>query len=219
MALSSPPRGRSDRHHTGGRANVRHRLQLLLLVLGALALLLAALLALLTLMHDDLTRDSLLRLAIYHGAGGAACLLLRFAVHTLPAWLSQRRSPTYQRRREQSLRRQQSERSSERGSVLILVLILLGLLSALVLQVQLHARGQLRAEQESLRVRDLQRAATDAARAALRRQRGEKVILAWGRAGRHASESSHIGDALASMCASRQTQCTVAHMLPVCLPT
>lgn len=169
MAVSSPPRGKNDRHRAGGRANVRHRFQLLLLVLGSLALLLAALLAVLTLLHDDMTRNNLMSLALYHAAGGVACLVLRFILHTLPAWTSQRKSPTYQRRREQSLRRQQSERSSERGSVLILVLILLGLLSALVLQVQLHARGQLRAEQESLRARDLQRAATDAARAALHR--------------------------------------------------
>lgn len=151
---------------------IMRRTNILVQVIGYLALGLGAIIALGALLQDDLspTRPRLLSLAIKYGIGGSALLLLRFLVYTLPHLLTTRRSPTHQRRR--ALSRNQipgPARDPRGGGVLVLVLVLLALLSVLLVQSHALARHRLRAEESARATADLRRTATAAVFAALQR--------------------------------------------------
>lgn len=165
---------RSRSPHRTLRASLRHRLQLLALVLGGLCLLFGLLLLILAFLHDLDVRPRLLRLAGSYGATGAALVVARMLSFTLPHWRSLRRSPSHQRRRAEAQHRHDRAAAGvtparRDGGVLVLVLLLLGLVSALLVQSQVLARQQLQREQARLRTADLRRAAGEAARAALQR--------------------------------------------------
>jgi type II secretory pathway component PulK len=151
---------------------IMRRTNILVQVIGYLALSLGAAIALGSLMQDDLSpaRPRLMKLAINYVIGGGGLLVLRFLIFSLPHFLTTRRSPTHQRRR--ALARNQIPgplRDSRRGGVLVLVLVLLALLSVLLLQAHTLARQRLRAEEATRATTDLRRSATEAVFAALQR--------------------------------------------------
>lgn len=166
---------------TAGRAvmsdinwhKIIRRSNILMQVMGYLALSLGAVIALAALLQDELSpaRPRLLALAVKYVAGGAGVLILHVLCFVLPHWIRIRRSPTHQRRR--ALGRNQLPppiRESRRdGGILVLVLVLLALLSVLLVQAHALARHRLRAEASARSVESVRRAATDAVWAALQR--------------------------------------------------
>lgn len=177
MPGPAPSRSTSRRGNRFNREKLSHRAQELALVIGLASWVIAGFIALLSLTHEVWLRPRVLRISLWCAAGGAVLLALRFLLHTIPQWLALRRSPVHMRRRALNLRRSRRAAPSDttlpgpaqQGGVLLLVLILLGLVSALVVQSQVLARGRLAREQQTLRATELRRAAEDGARAALQR--------------------------------------------------
>lgn len=179
MPPSGSAKSSSRRGFRFSREKIAYRAQVLALSMGLTALIIAALMAGLSFAHENWVQPRILRLAFWCAIAGVVFLVLRFLFHSIPQWLAQRRSPVFMRRKALNERRSRRAAptpaapvppvSPRQGGVLLLVLVLLGLVSALVVQSQLLARGRLQREQVQLRAAELQRAAADAARAALQR--------------------------------------------------
>lgn len=180
--MPKPGRSRTSRYWARfSREKFAHRAEVLAFVIGLSCFGTAACLAALSLTKDSWLRPAILRLSMWSVAAGAGLLFLRFLFHTIPQRMAQRRSPVFMRRQALNERRSRPAKPApvparplpppdpRAGSVLLLVLVLLGLVAALVVHSQLLARSRLQREQTHLRSTELRRAAEDGARAALQR--------------------------------------------------
>ena len=153
----------------------------MLKILGYMALLLGALIALSGFLQEELspTRPRQYALALHYAAGGLLLLALNVVLFVIPDWIQLRRSPTHQRRKQMmrapptplapSAPSTLIRRDPRNGGVLVLTLVLLGLLTVLLVQAQAMARGRLRTEQAAADSAALRRAAGEAVQAALQR--------------------------------------------------
>ncbi|HEY8241420.1 MAG TPA: hypothetical protein VIH35_08235 [Kiritimatiellia bacterium] len=166
-----PEEARKRAHRRGQRSRVRRRIELLLVVVGLLALAIAAIIFALSTQQTYAVRGRLAEMSLAYAAGGAGLLLLHGLAFALPEW---RRRRSDQRRRRGDYRDMSVTGEPESGTpdkragmVLIYVLVVVGLIAALVVQAQVASRGALRRAEAELVRGDLRRAAADAARAAL----------------------------------------------------
>jgi type II secretory pathway component PulK len=174
-------RRRSSRSNSGSRRRWRDKIESLLLVIGIAAVCISVIFLVLAAFKSDRMRPTLLQFAAGYGIGGIVLIVTRLLVFVLPEHRQQRkyRHHTGHRRRWLGFSPEPGSLplaapapvSTERkqGSMLILVLILLGLIAGLCLEVQVKARLLARRTEAALAQTRLQRAATDAALAALQR--------------------------------------------------
>lgn len=153
----------------------RRRINILLLVVGLICLIISALYGLVSLSRIAHEQGRFLRVAGMYLGAGVFFLLLQYLFFILPEQLRARRSATWVRRHGSARQRARMHAVDEErfdqqnGSILLMTLVLLGLLSALSLQVITSARAA-HAEAVALAGRDqLRLAALDEARFALQR--------------------------------------------------
>jgi type II secretory pathway component PulK len=156
-----PHRKRSStkRHHS--RRAFLARLMQLLVVLGVLCLLLGGVLVVLAQFGPTSAREKQQWLGLGYLGAGLFLLLLTWLVDRI------RRFVKTHPRRHPSPRTGVAPGDSRSGAVLVLTLVVLALLTGLLVQVQLRARGELRTAEAAVLHHRLQHAATDATRSAL----------------------------------------------------
>lgn len=154
-----------------------HKLAILLLVMGLLCVVISVVFFARSFTGFTSVRARMQRISAVYIVSGLAMLVVRFGVV-----IALKRAEERKRRHSLNggMARQEEKPVSNgngpsvppdkrAGMVLILLLVVLGLMTGLVLQVQLTARSLLRREQAERRTVLLQQAATDAAREALQR--------------------------------------------------
>ncbi|HMP76164.1 MAG TPA: type II secretion system protein GspK [Kiritimatiellia bacterium] len=154
---------------------MRHRLRLLGMVVGILALVIACGFLLFAAFAQIPQRRRLLEMALYFGAGGGVVLLARWVFLIFPEWLGDRRSPSRRLRRAQDARRAPGRArpvlpkpsDAREGGVLVLLLVLTGLVAALLLQSHALARTRAAHERAATERHQLRQAAVDAVHTAL----------------------------------------------------
>jgi type II secretory pathway component PulK len=147
------------------------RISTLLLVVSLLCLVFAALGALFGLSQPSDVERRFLWLAGWYAIGGCALFLLRLAFFVLPARIRRLTSAAASPLAAAAPAEGPAGDAplAKRGSALVLVLVLLGLIAGMVIQAQVRARWALRESRRLSGRLDLQRAAGDAVRAALQR--------------------------------------------------
>lgn len=124
----------------------KRRTSILLVVTGIICLVGAAFYGLASLFRMAYEQGRFLRVGGVYLAAGTAILLTHFLFFVLPEIMRERRSATWQRRHGSRRQKERLMAESEgmdrqRGSILVVTLVLLGLLSALSLQVITTARA------------------------------------------------------------------------------
>ena len=149
-------------------------MRVLMLVIGLLLLFSATLFLVRALMAYPSQRALLLAWAGWFGAGGGLVILVRGLIFVFPDFWRRKQSPSRRMRAEQYARRHTrpprvDPPSRQEGSVLILVLILVGLVSALLVQTHTLVRTRSMREHHAQDRTALRQAATDAVLASLQR--------------------------------------------------
>jgi type II secretory pathway component PulK len=147
----------------------KKRVRILLVVLGSICLVIAALLGFSALFRYENEQAKFYRLALIYVLSGVAILAIHFLVFILPELLSRRNSGAYKRRRRNSRDFQRALVPPARndGSILVFALVLLGIISTLAVHTLMSARA-LHAETSALLRREqLKSAALDSAHAAM----------------------------------------------------
>jgi type II secretory pathway pseudopilin PulG len=151
----------------------RQRLSTLFVVVGSLCILIGAAIALSALTRLEYEQPRFFRLGSYFAFGGLVFVILHLLFFTLPDYMEKRRSGVVIRRKalSKSYHRpkpgQVATHTGEGGSILILVLVLLGILSALSLQVIVSARSAAAESSATMNMELLKLAAIDATRTAM----------------------------------------------------
>lgn len=159
---------------------IYRKLNLLMKVVGYLALILGAVVAVLAALQGEYpqTQKRLLLLAAKIAGAGALLLVLNFLAFVLPHWIKIRFSPTQKRRSALGRNRlSRAGRDSRGGGILIFALVLLALLGLLLAQAQAFARKRLQQEVARQDVASLRRAATEAVWAAVQRLADDPDLL------------------------------------------
>ena len=151
----------------------RRRINILLLVLGLICVAIAALFGLLALARMAHEQGRFLRIsAVYLGAGGLL-LLAQYLFFILPGQLRTRRSATWQCRHGSNRQKariyagDESRPGNQSGSILVMALVLMGILSTLSVHVITSARASQAGASRMMHREQLRLAALDEARFAL----------------------------------------------------
>lgn len=149
----------------------KKKLNILMAVVGILCLVIGMLMALGALMRHEHEQMRFFRVAGLYAIGGLALLILRYLFFRLPEIVRSHQSPSARRRRDhfQTMRRPEPApvAREEEGSILIVVLLLLGILSALAFRVLTTARQDVAYADAVMKAGLLNVAALDSARAAM----------------------------------------------------
>lgn len=151
-------------------------MSVLLVVVGILCLIIGAIILLSCYGLYEHERARFLRLGLYFAGAGAVSFLTHFCFISLPDIISERSSETARRRKEffrlhqrpKNATRQDSP-NPEAGSVLIVALILLGLVSAVALRVTLESRRAQKEAAAAFSMGMLKLTAVDTARMAMQK--------------------------------------------------
>ncbi len=144
----------------------------LLVVMGLLCLTFGTLFELVALTMQEFEQPRFIRLGLYYLAAAAFFFLVYFLVFKLPEIIEERRSGVASRRRAVSKTYQRPKPlagapGKDEGSVLMIVLVLLGIVAATAFHAIVTARGELRLTKARLDQGLLQVTAIDIARAAM----------------------------------------------------
>lgn len=161
-------------HRRTSLRKYRKRLVTLLVVCSLLCLTIGLLIAFAAMLRMEHERGPFLRLGLYFLGGGTGLLALYGLCFALPDALANRRSGTFTRRRAVARAYQRParpspppERRGESGSILVIVLVLLGLIAAAATHAIVTARAELRLARARTDQGLLHLAALDSARTAL----------------------------------------------------
>ena len=149
-------------------------MRVLLLVVGLLLLCSSALFFAIAPFVYPTQRALLMIWASWFGAGGGLVILVRGLIFVFPDFWRRKQSPSRRMRRQQYARRHTrpprvASTTGQEGGVLILVLILVGLVSALLVQTHTRVRTRSMREHHAQDRTALRQAATDAVLTALQR--------------------------------------------------
>lgn len=175
---------RSPLHKRQSRNRFLKRTSSLFKILGILALLISGVLTLVYPFRAMIDRPIHLNMTLAYGAGSASCFLLHWLLERIRDFNlrpldttratrknAYRKAASDDRKRRkrpmQYVRELPDKESGKEGAVLILVLVLVALITGLVLQAQISARGRLRLHEANLRQVQLHNAATEGIRQAL----------------------------------------------------
>ena len=152
----------------------RKRMVTLLMVMGVLCLVIAGIIELAAAMQMEHERHRFVQLGLYFASAGVFFLVVNFLVFVLPDKISDRRSGVANRRREVAKHYQRPAKPTpmptpraQDGSILMIVLVLLGIIAAVSLHAIVTARGALELSSTRLDHGLLRLAAIDTARAAM----------------------------------------------------
>jgi type II secretory pathway component PulK len=161
-------------HRRTSLRKYRKRLVTLIVVCSLLCLTIGLLIAFAAMLRMEHERGPFLRLGLMFLGGGTALLAIYGLVFALPDALADRRSGTFSRRRAVARAYQRPARPSppparrgEAGSILVIVLVLLGLIATAATHAIVTARAELRLARARADRGLLHLAALDSARAAL----------------------------------------------------
>lgn len=161
----------------------RRRVSTLLAVTGAVILVVASFFGLNALFRSEYEQASFTSVFLYYLVAGIALLLLRYFLFILPDRMREHRSESMQQRRAEA-RGFKHPRSStatpvprDEGSILVMVLVLLGLVAAASLMALESARLAHQEADAGWRVGLLKLAAVDAARAAMKELADDPDLL------------------------------------------
>jgi type II secretory pathway component PulK len=151
----------------------RQRISTLFVVIGLLCLVIGAVIDLSALTHYEFEQGRFFRLGMYFLGSGVFFLMIRFLFITLPDSIRERQSGVVTRRKALAKAYHRPKptpgviTTSNEGSILILVLVLLGIISAISFQVIVSARSALAETSATMNMGLLRLAAIDTARSAM----------------------------------------------------
>lgn len=153
----------------------RKRLVTLLVVIGLLSLVIGALIELAAIMQLEHQRHRFVQLGFYFLGTGVFFLAINYLVFILPDQIADRRSGVASRRRAVAKAYQRPAKPSpgpvsrpqNDGSILMIVLVLLGIIAAVSLHAIVTSRGALKSASAQLDIGLLRLAAIDSARSAM----------------------------------------------------
>jgi len=164
---------RSSAHRKTSMRKYRQRLSTLFVVVGLLCLVIGGVIDLSALTQYEFDQVRFFRLGMYFLGTGVFFLVIRFLFITLPDSLRDRQSGVASRRKALAKAYHRPKPtpgvipSGDEGSILILVLVLLGIISAISFQVIVSARSALAETSATMNMGLLKLAAIDTARSAM----------------------------------------------------